>query len=477
MRLYISLLLAASCLFAVPAHAEARSNTVFVIPIKGMIERGLLYVVRRGLQQAEKDKAQLVVFHMDTPGGQVGATEEIVQLLISLPDTIKTCTFVDKDALSAGAIISVATDDIYMAPGSRIGASGIIGLSGKEDKDNEENRVLREKHESALVALATSAAKRHGHDEKVVEAMILRDVEYKIGDKVISPKGKLLTLTDLSATEMVGEEGKKRPLLAKDTAVDLDGLLKKLKLTGAERITLEITWSEHMARWIELFRGLFLLAGVLGIYIEVRTPGFGLPGILGVICLSIFFWGHSVAGLAGWGEMLIFVVGVVLLAVEIFAIPGFGVTGIAGIVCILTSLIMAMIQHGPGLPVYQVEGSQIYSAVKTMSFTLVASFALMCVLAKYLPQTSLFRKVMLTEAIGGGEATETVQQQPDLVGLSGVAQTPLRPSGIGTFGDRRLNIVARGEFIDQGARIVITETHGNRIVVESAQDAANGKEA
>ncbi|HAS81868.1 MAG TPA: hypothetical protein DCS43_04140, partial [Verrucomicrobia bacterium] len=239
------------------------NSLVIVIPIEGMIERGLLYVIRRSLEQAVNEKATAVILDMNTPGGRVDVTEDIMRLLIDLPDTITTYTYVNKDALSAGALITISTDRIYMAPGSRIGASAIVGATGDiEDGD------LKEKHVSALVALARSAAETKLHDPDLIEAMIRKDMTYSIGEEVICKEGQLLTLTERDASRIIADtDGHERTLLAVGTVDTLDALLEAENLHKSTVRTIRLTHAERIARYIELFSFIFLAAGLLGIYI------------------------------------------------------------------------------------------------------------------------------------------------------------------------------------------------------------------
>jgi len=456
---------AASAPAAAPAAkpaADDKDDLVIVIPVKGMIERGLLYVVRRSLAQAVKENADAVIFDMDTPGGRLDTTEEMIHLLMDLPEEITTYTFVNKDALSAGAMIALATDEIYMAPGSRIGASALVSMFG-EIKEGD----LKEKVVSATVALVTSAAQSNGHDEKLVEAMIRKDVEYKIGEKMICPEGQLLVLTDHDASRLVGEESKQRPLLSKGTVESMDLLLKELGLTDAKIERITISGAEKIARWIERFTLLFLVGGLLGLYIEFKTPGFGVPGIAGILLLTVFFWGHNIAGLAGMGEIIMFILGAILLLVEIFVIPGFGIVGATGIALMVASILMAMIQHSPGLPWYSPPMHQVESAAVVFSLAVIISIVLMIALARILPHTTLFDHLAISAVVEGHVDLPEDKRAEALVGRSGTAVTDLRPAGIAEFGGKRLDVVAQGDFIEKGSTIVIAEVHGNRIVVRT----------
>ena len=461
----------AACLLSPPSRAETAAatntpQTAIVIPVEGMIGRGLLYVMRRGIEQAEEAETDLLILHMDTPGGAVKVTEEIIRMLLAVPAPTTTCTLVDPDALSAGSLIATATKDIYMTPSSRIGASAVVTSFG----DIEEGD-MKEKFVSSLTALVRSAARRNGHDPALIEAMIRRDAEYKIGDEVICPEGELLTLSGSEAARTVGEGEAARPLLAAGLVKDLDALLDRLGVPPENVQTIEQTWSESVARWIEMFSILFLAGGLLGLYVEFKVPGFGLPGILGIACLVVFFWGHHVAGLAGMEELIVFAIGVTLLLVEILFIPGFGVAGVTGIFFVLISLAMAMVQHYPGggwvPPTPQLE-----TAAANLSITLIVAFLGMIVLGRFLPETRAFKRLTLASSTSRAAGYQATRETDTLVGREGVAATDLRPGGIGQFGDERINIVSHGEFISRGTRIVVAEARGIRIVVEPLEETS-----
>lgn len=460
---------------AAPDRAVATGGdgaTVFVIPIKGMIERGLVYVIRRGVAQAEETDAAAIIVDMDTPGGRVDAAENIINILGRTK--VPTYTLVNPNAISAGALIAMSTRHIYMTGGSRIGDAMPIMMSPGGGAQ-EMSEAHEEKAVSYVASLIRSVAQENGHDPRLAECMVRRSIEYKIGDDVICKEGEILTLTNMEAERMVGEGEEQRRLLSAGTVEDLDGLLKTLGLAGAQIETVEATSAESMARYIEQFSFLFLAGGLLGLYIEIKTPGFGIPGTIGLLLLAVWFWGHNIAGLAGAGEAILFLAGVILLGVEIFVIPGFSFAGLAGIACMLVALLLAMVPYvpsdtwwNPGLP----DAAAFKQPLINLALSLIITGATGVFLARYLPQTSVFRRLALdtaTDAAGGYTASDDTT---DLVGREGIAVTPLRPSGTGRFGDERLSIVSRGEFIDADAPIRIAEAHGNRIIVEAIQENA-----
>ncbi|MCF7847889.1 MAG: ATP-dependent Clp protease proteolytic subunit [Kiritimatiellales bacterium] len=459
-RKYLFCLLAGLlCCGVSPAPAEeAPAKVVYVIPIRKAIEPALLYVVRRGMDEAVREKADAIVFTMDTPGGRVDVTEDIIKLITETD--IPIYTFVENQAFSAGAIIALATKHIYMAPGSVIGAATPLTMTpmgGVQELPDE----VKEKMTSAVAALVRSAAEQGGHDKELAEAMVRADMEYEVNGKVISKEGRLLTLTNEEAEQLVGEDP--HPLLSEGTVKDLDEMLEKTGLAGAEKRVLEVTGAERLARLIAGMASVLLLLGLGGIYMEFKTPGFGIFGITGITCLALFFFGHHIAGLAGMEDVLVFMLGVILLLIEILVIPGFGITGITGILLIFISLVSAMSERMPG------EWRPISFAPETFAKPLlnvtvafVGAFALAALAGKYLPKTHAFKSITLDATIQNpGDSSE-------LLGLEGVARSDLRPGGTALFGDRRLDVVTHGNYINQGTAIQIVETHGNRIVVEEA---------
>lgn len=435
---------------------EADRPLVYIIPIKDQIEPALLYVIRRGVDEAVREKADAIIFEMDTPGGRVDVTEKIISVITSTE--IPTYTFIENQAFSAGAIISLATKHIYMAPGSVIGAATPLMMSptgGVQDMPDE----VKEKMTSGVAALIRSAAEQGGHNKELAEAMVRADMEYKIGEKVISEKGRLLTLTNEEAGQLVGDE--QTPLLSEATVENVDALLKLIGYSDAEQRRLEITLTEKLARWIAAMAPFLMMIGLGGLWLEFKTPGFGVFGITGITCLLLFFFGHHIAGLAGMEDLLIFALGITLLAIEIFVIPGFGAAGISGIALILLSLVGAMVEHAPG------EWQPISFSIDTFMWPLfkvaiafVGSFLLMLAAARYLPETQAFKSIVLETAI------ERPDEDLDLIGLEGITHSDLRPAGSAYFDEQKLDVVSEGYFIARHTPVRIIEVHGNRIVVE-----------
>ncbi len=442
--------------------APTPHDVVYVIPIRGMIEPALLYVIRRGVNEAVGENAKAVIFVMDTPGGTVDAAGEIIRIIHALQ--IPTYTFVENHAFSAGAIIALATRHIYMAPGSVIGDAMPIMVSpvGGVQEMSED---LKEKSVSGVAALIRSAAEGGGHDKELAEKMVRRELELKIDGKVISPVGQLLTLTNVEAERKFGKD--KKPLLSEGTVKDVHDLLKAIGLSHVQVKELHVTAVEQIARVIAALAPLFLIAGLLGIYIEIKTPGFGLPGILGIISLAIFFWGHHIAGLAGMEDILIFFIGLALLIIEVLFFPGMGLLGFLGALLMLVGLLSAMVQHYPGSPWYP-SWPQLEFPLMKLSVSLVGASIIALVIARFLPGTSVFHRLVLENATSKKTGYAASDDNTGLIGQEGKAVTPIRPAGAALFGNRKRDVITRGEYLENGTVIRIVETHGNRIIVEAS---------
>ena len=454
----------------VPAHAEpaapAPDAPVYVIPVRGQIEGALLYVLRRGLAEAEQQHAAAVVLVMDTPGGTLGAASEIVRSIQAAK--LPVYTFVEKDAFSAGAIIALATKAIYMAPGSVIGDALPIMMSPLGGIQ-EMPESVEEKAVSAVAALVRSAAQAAGHDPELAEKMVRREIEYKIGDEVISPAGRLLTLTAEEAARP-GRDG--QPLLSASTAADVPAVLELLSLAGRPLVEMRITSAEKIARMIAAAAPILMMLGFLGIYIEIKTPGFGLPGILGAACLALFFWGHHIAGLAGMEDLLIFIVGIALILVEIFLIPGFGFTGVFGLALVFVALVGAMVRFVPGgawLPVWD----DLQIPIFKTGVALVATGAAALVLGKFLPKSRLSGRIALGAATAAADGYTAAPDSSAWIGKTGATLTPLHPAGTARIDGQRLDVVTSGEFIDAGTPVKIVEAHGNRLVVQKTGETVS----
>src|SRR6184192_1328806 len=322
------------------AREVIHKGDVVVAPISGEISPSLLAFLRRALKTAETSGGSAIIFEMNTYGGRLDSAEEITSALNHA--TIPTYTFINSNAGSAGAIVALATQHIYMAPVSAIGAAAPILPTGEDLP-----LTAREKTISYWSALIRGYALKNGHNPDIGEAFMNKEKEVKIGDRVIHAKGTLLTLNAQEATEMING----KPLLADGIAQSIDDLAKKARL-GGQLVRLQPTGFEQFAFWITALAPLLLLLGIVCAYLEFKIPGATLPGVIAGTCFVLFFLGHYLAGLAGWEAVVFFVLGVTLVLIEVlFFAHSTIIFGVVGAFLILASLFWAMIDrypdHGP----------------------------------------------------------------------------------------------------------------------------------
>lgn len=447
------------------------ARAVFVLPVKGTIDQSMLYVFRRAFREIDRIKPSAVILEMDTPGGRLAETREILQWLRSLRPDTPVYSFVNPDAYSAGAILCLGTQRIFMSPGSNIGDALPILINPLSGNVQQVPEDIREKMISPTRALVRGLAQENGYNVDLAEAMVDPDRSFEAGP-VKCPAGKLLTLTAQEAAALVPPDNK--PLLAAAVVSSLDELLPLVDLKGARVVRFEEVGAERLARWITGLGPLILGLAVLAIFIEVKTPGFGIFGISGIVLLTIYFFGHYVAGMAGYEEIVLVMIGVILLAIEVFVIPGFGVVGLLGIGLIMTGSILALIPmlptRVPALPGIDAVGVDQYvvGALWRTCLTALVVVAGAWVLGKVLPRTPAYQKLILQASVSTERGVVVGAGRYDgYVGRTGTARTALRPAGTAEFGDERLDVVTTGDLVEKGAPIRIVRVEGNRVVVEA----------
>lgn len=438
----------------------AGAKKVYVVPIREDIMPPLVYVVRRGVKEAMEAKADVLVLDMDTHGGRVDVTEEIIGIINKFPG--QTVTFVNKKAFSAGAFISFATGKIYMAPQSVIGAAAPV-MAAPAGGTQEIGGTMEVKASSAISALVRANAEKNGHNPEVADAMVKKTKELKLDDKIINEKGQILTLTDQEAAREYGRPAK--PLLSAGTVENLDALLKKLNLATAQVKRIEPSGAEQLASWINTISPLLLIIGIAGIYIEFKTPGFGLPGIIGVCAFAIYFFGGYVAGLTGLEWIAVFIVGIALVILELFYFPGTLVLGLAGFGLILVALVMAMVDMYPGMPSLPTL-PQLRLPLNDLSVAVLGSLVVIYLLSRVLPKTSVYHALVSQGASGVQSQAALAADQQQRLGLEGVALSTLRPGGKAQFGDEILDVVTEGDLVEKGRTVRIVGSSGHEAVVE-----------
>jgi len=413
----------------------ARMVMVYVMPVRDQIAQPVLYILRRGLKEAIERKADVVVLDMETPGGALDVTFAIMEALGKFHG--QTITFVDKEAVSAGAFISATTQEIWFAPDGVIGAAAPVTMTGQDIDETMKLKIV-----SYLKARVRAISEGKGYRGQVISAMIDKDYELKIGDTVIKPKGELLSLTASEAAKTYGDPP--HPLLAAGMAKDIDDLLRqKFGAGGYEIVQLDVTWSEQLAVWLNAIAPVLMGLGVLCLFIEFKTPGFGFFGIAGIALLAIVFLGHYVAGFSGHEPMILFALGLLLLAGEVFFFPGVVVLAVSGVALMLGSLVWAMADIWPDEPpTIATSGDLFLMPLINLAVGLGMALVLAVLLARFLPKGWLWDRMVLQTSLGSaaqvsGTAPEVAANAASLVGRRGMVITPLRPGGAVEIDGRR----------------------------------------
>jgi membrane-bound serine protease (ClpP class) len=464
MRKWLALLLCLSGLALQTGHcADSAAKTVYIVPVRQDIDSSLVYVVRRGVKEAMAAKADLLVIDMDTDGGSLKAMMEIVDSISEFKGP--TVSYVNTKAFSAGALICFATQKIYMAPQSVIGAAAPVQMAPGGGGIQSLPDTVEVKIASAVSALIRAQAEKNGHNVELVDAMVNKTTEFRIGDKVINEKGQILTLTD---TEAAAEYGKPpKPLLSAGTVPSLDALLDKLGYAGAARTVITPTGAETLGTWINAISPLLLIVGIIGIYLEIKSPGVILPGVIAVLAFLLYFLGGYVAGLSGMEWVVVFVIGLALLISELFVHPGTILPGLLGAVLIFIALVMAMVDMYPDMPTLPTV-KQVRLPVENIVMALGISLVIMAVLAKFLPKTSIYQRLVSHGASGETVMAEQQREQASRIGEKGVAISNLRPGGKAQFGNDILDVITQGEMIARGQAVRIIGNSGTEAIVESA---------
>lgn len=427
---------------AVSADPPAPSPrpVVYVAPIEGMIDLGLGPFVERVLRTADEQGAAAVILEVNTFGGRVDAAVVIRDALLRSP--VPTVAFVNKRAISAGALITLAAEQVVMARGATIGAATPVQMRepGAPASPVDEKTVSYVRKEFRATA---DARERPG---LIAEAMVDADVAIE----GVVEQGKLLTLT----TEDALEHG-----VADAEADDLPALLAELDLTGAEVRRVGANWAERTVRFLThpAVASLLMTLGIIGLLVEMRTPGLGVPGLVGVLALVSFFWGHWLVHLVGWEQLILVGAGLILLAIELFVLPGFGVAGVLGVLALAAGLTSSL--FGAGATLGAVAVAVAYVAIAS-ALAIVGTLVLM----RFLPSLPGARRLVLQTALGA-DGGRPEPERPSLVGTVGTTLTALRPAGAATFSGRRVDVVSEGDFIDSGQPVEVVREEGHRVVV------------
>ena len=463
---------------------------IVVIPVEmeSLMRETKFEFMKRVIKKADDDQAEAIIFDLNTPGGIAWYTEEI--MLADLQQiSIPTYSFVNPKAMSAGALIAIATDRIYMHPPSTIGAAAPVMGGGQDIPETMLKKVMGD-----ILSTADDVARRKGHNPDIAKAFIDTKLEVSFDLPFIGSEGALerrdafapdtendlLVLNSTQAVEII--DG--RHLFAEGTATSIEDLISQEGLEGDVVVAKPLGF-EMVADWIVKLAPWLLLFGIAGAYMELKAPGFGVPGFTALICFGLFFFGHSVAGyIAGYESLGIFLLGIVLVIIEFFVFPGLLIFGVTGFALIFGSLIFAMVDPlnldwDGGFSMNGV-GALLSGPLINLTIAVIGAGVLILLLLRYLPSMPGFRGLVLEADVGQGTCLEapTVSGSVDntrggesarLIGLSGRAETDLRPAGIARIGGEIFDVISTGDFIEAGNEIRIVEHEGSRIAVEQVR--------
>lgn len=468
----------------IPVFAESggKNPIVYIIQIKETIGSGLREHVSRGIDLAQQNGADVLLFDIHTPGGALNATGDIIRLIET--SGMPTIAYVNNEAISAGAIITLSCDKIVIAPGGTIGDAQPIPTN--------------EKTVSYVRGRMYSIAEKQSRNPDVAIAMVDREIvlvkldnreikalspeEYAENQKnginmqVISPRGNVLTVSaeqaiDLGIADAIAKNtnellshfnlaefnGKKIVLSNQELHTFKGNLIANLSKASVQKVYMTIP--EKIAIFVTnpIVASILIALGVIGMIIEIKTAGWGIGGTIGLTCLALFFGGHIIARIDAGIGLMIFMVGVGLLMAEIFLIPGFGVAGVLGIILIFFGLLFTI----------DTKTGSWSEAVRVLSQSIIIMVVMGAFLVYFLPKTSLWKSVVLQTEETTDTGYTSSEASNHLQGRIGVTASPLRPAGVALFNDERINVVSDGSYVDKNVAVEVVKIEGGKVIVRS----------
>ncbi len=440
--------------FVNATNLHSANQVVYRVPIQGVIDLGLPTFIERIIDEAEKNQAQAIIFDIDTFGGRVDAATQIKDAI--LDSDVLTVAFINRRAISAGALISLSCEKIYMTGGGTIGAATAVDMSGNKASEKVISYMREE---------MASTAENRNRNTDIAKCMVDEELSFthivvdgdslEVTDLEGRKEGKLITLTTEQALKYKMADG---------SAEDFDELLELIDLSDVEVKTLSENWSENLVRFLTnpVVASLLTTFGFLGILFELQSPGWGIPGTFGAVCLTLSLSASVIVKLATKSDLLIVLVGLGLLMVEAFLIPGFGVAGLAGIVVILWGLYMLLL---PDVPVSQ----EVYDAAMTgLTIGLIGAIFALILLFRLMTKTKFWVKLTSPEIQSNEDGYNSSLGLEHLIGETGLATSDLRPSGWVLVNNTKIFVVTEGEFVDKDQQVTIMSVDGNRVVVRSS---------
>ena len=427
------------------------SDVVYRVPIEGTIDLGLPPFIQRTLEDAESNEATAVIFDINTFGGRVDAATQIKDAILGAD--ILTIAFINRRAISAGALISLSCEKIYMTGGGLIGAATAVDMTGKKGSEKVISFMREE--------MASTAEKR-GRSKEIARGMVDEELTFthlviggdsiKVDDIEGRKDGKLISLTTEQALKYKIADG---------TAENMEALLDSLGYSSVQTIETTENWSEAIVRFLTnpVVASLLTTFGFLGILFELQSPGWGIPGFVGLACLILSLSASYIAQLATMSDMLFVLTGLALILLEVLVIPGFGIAGLGGIGLMIYGLYLLLL---PDIPVSEEVLGQ---AMDGFLIGLVGAVIGLVLLAKLMIKTKFWEQLTAPDTQKKEDGYSNTFGWESLQGETGIADTDLHPSGWVRVKDQRIFVVSEGEFIEEGKEIKILSVDGNRVLV------------
>ncbi len=450
---------------AIGQSSEPAEKLVYRLRIFSEINSTSWVHTQRAFEEARQLNADAILLHLNTYGGEVVFADSIRTKILN--SSIPVYVFIDNNAASAGALISIACDSIYMRPGANIGAATVVNQTGEQMPDKYQSymrstiRATAEAHGKDTIITPTDTIIKWVRDPKIAEAM----VDERIYIPGIIDSGKVLTFTTLEAIKFGYCEG---------VANSVDEVLGLLHLKPYKLVTFEPSFYDGLKGFLTspVLRGLLILIILGGLYFELQSPGIGFPLILAATAAILYFAPLYLDGLAANWEILLFIIGVALIAVEIFVLPGFGLAGISGIILALTGLILSLLENR-AFDFTDVDANALVTALLTVFTGIIGGFILSVWLSQKLLTTTKgpFSKLALQTSQPVSEGYLSVDaKMKELVGLTGRALTVLRPSGRVEINGRSYDARATEGYIDKNETIEVTAFWSGQLYVKQVEE-------
>ena len=429
---FLYLLLACLLLSPGTRAQEGSGQKVFLMEIGSNIDPRTSRYTQLALEEATRVKADHVLLKLNTYGGAVNDADDIRKRLLEYPKPVYV--FIDKNAASAGALISIACDSIYMAPGANIGAATVVGADGQ---------AAPGKYQSYMRSIMRSTAEANGRDPQLAEAMVDASVDSTL------TAGQVLTLTTSEAIKNGFCEGQ---------AASVDEVLQQLNLEDAQLISYELSATDKIISFFlnPVISGILILLIIGGLWFELQTPGVGFPLLVAIVAGVLYLTPYYLNGLAEHWEVLLFILGLVLIGLEVFVIPGFGVTGISGIVLAFLSLILVMVNND-SFDFTFVPSEQLMESLVSVLIGMIGAAVVVATTWNRVLNSRAMKQVILSNTFDSKEGYRSANSAEHLIGKTGVAHTRMTPSGRVMIDDILYDAQARDGFIEKGDTVQVID--------------------